>query len=128
METQREPSDRAYELALDWMKSYREVAERKGAALIRNDLAALEQCVDETARLISQYSELIEMTDVDRGGSQSPQAAMRKAIAQVAVEIRGINRRNAVLIEAGLELSRMMRGADTSGFTGSSEPTFSLEC
>jgi hypothetical protein len=127
METQPKFSDRAYERALHWMESCRDVALRKGAALMRNDLASLEECVDETAELISRRSEVSEITRGARENIEFPGRAAGKALAELAAELRWINRRNAALIEAGLEFSRTMRGAGRE-YPGLNEPTLSLEC
>jgi hypothetical protein len=126
METQSKISG-AYERALHWMESCRDVALRKGAALMRNDLVSLEECVDETAELISRRAEIIEITRVARENFEFSGRPAGQAMAALAAEIRWINRRNAVLIEAGLEFSRTLRGAGRE-YPGLNEPTLSLEC
>jgi flagellar biosynthesis/type III secretory pathway chaperone len=140
METQSKLSGRAYARALQWLESYRGVAERKAAALTRNDLAALEGCLDEESNLVSQRVELIEISRIASENSEFSALRAGKALTELAAEIQSINRKNTVLIEAGFEFSRTllrvmrpsatygMRDADNGAHLVSQEPILSLEC
>ena len=101
MKTHSKFSGQAYEQALHWMESCRDVALRKGAALMQNDIASLEECLDETAELLSRRPEVTGITRAALENFEFSGRPAGKAMAELAAEIRWINRRNAALIEAG---------------------------
>jgi len=79
---------------LVWMEQCLAIAKHKTSALLRNDLTALEDCLEQETLLLSQRPIF------HRNRSAIPRALL--------LELRSINRTNRALIGSGLDLSRTL--------------------
>jgi hypothetical protein len=77
-----------------WLEQCRGVAKRKVAALLQNDLKALEECLDEEAQLLSRRP-IFQKRD-----STIPRALL--------LDLRSINKTSRALITNGLDLTRTL--------------------
>ena len=107
----------------EWILAALDLSRRKTAALMRNDLGALEQCLEEEGQLFSRKPDFKPGT-------------LRRS---VVLELRTNNKRNRNLVQSGAEFSQAMLdaihppttygdrlSACGSGSTG--EPIFSVTC
>jgi hypothetical protein len=142
MKTEQDQSGHNFDRARQWIEACGNTVRRTTAALTQNDLATLEDCIEEQGNLIYRYTELVAGTvfDMDRKSDASLTAA-RDSLRSLAFEVRTLNRRNAILAANGLDYSgillEVLRPSLTYGplsqgviaiSHGSSEPTFSTEC
>lgn len=89
---QTERRDQGYAIA--WLEQCCSVAKRKGSALLRNDLATLETCIEEETQLLSRRP-ILHKRD----------AAIPRSVVS---ELRSINKTNLALITSGLDLARTL--------------------
>jgi hypothetical protein len=134
MESQNDSQQDLLEPSLQWMRECMRVTRRKTAALVNNDLAALEVCLEEEARLVSQWSG-VTVEEL------KARPSIRESLESLAAEIRSINRTNARLIENGQDLSRTLldvirppvtysprNQGEAPVYAGASESIISVEC
>jgi len=79
---------------LAWISECLEISKRKTSALIKNDLAALELCLEQETLLLSRRGML------RRGTQTIPRSALST--------LRAVNKTNRALIANGLDLSRTL--------------------
>jgi hypothetical protein len=96
MKNEREPQTLQRE-PNDWLQECLSVSRRISDALMNNDLAALEGCLDLEGTLLAA-----------RPGSRPPDAAHAGSIAR---EVRSLNDRNRALIQNGFEFARTLLDA-----------------
>ena len=105
-----EPNKQINEPALQWMIDCLKVTRQTTAALMKNDLAAIEKCLEEEGRLVSQWLEVTTptRTALAEPGDQSQRSMLRQSLSALAAEIKSLHYRNAALTENGMEFSRAL--------------------
>jgi hypothetical protein len=105
-----EPNKQINERAIQWMIDCLKVTRQTSAALMKNDLTAIENCLEEEGRLASQGSDLASArrSALAEPGYRSQHSMLRQSLSGMAAEIKSLNYRNAALTENGLEFSRTL--------------------
>ena len=98
------------ERALQWMIDCLKVTRQTTAALMKNDLAAIENCLEEEGRLASQWPEVAttKRPALAEPGDETQRLMLRQSLSALAAEIKTLNYRNAALTESGMEFSRAL--------------------
>ena len=105
-----EPNKQINERALQWMIDCLRVTGQMKTALMKNDLAAIENCLEKEGWLASQWPEVAaaKRSALAEPGDQSQRSMLRRSLSALAAEIKSLNYGNAALTENGMEFSRAL--------------------